>query len=266
MEQNRKSIIVTGASGGMGRAVCSLLSKEYNVFALDVNACEEMDGVTNIPCDVTNEQSVITAFNQVRHQTNELFAIIHTAGIYDLDSLLEMTEERFIKIFNVNLFGIYRINKTFFPLLKEGSRIVIVSSELAPLDPLPFTGVYAISKSAVEKYAHSLRAEVNLKGICVSIIRPGAVKTNMLGTSTTALDKFCKQTSLYPVNAKRFKRIVDSVENKCVPAEKIAKKVEKAINSKKPKYVYNINRNFLLRLLSSLPKRLQVWILKLILK
>ncbi len=267
MENQKKAVVVTGALGGMGKAVCALLKDEYKIFGLDVNVLQTKDDdITYISCDVTNEQSVSSAYENVLDKTDKVYAIVHTAGIYDLDSLVEMSEERFTKIFNVNLFGAYRINKAFLPLLDKGSRIIIVSSELAPLDPLPFTGVYAISKSALEKYAHSLRSELALKDVSVSIIRPGAVKTNMLGTSTTALDMFCENTKLYPVNAKRFKKIVDSVENKNIPAEKIARKINKALKSRKPKYLYNINRNFLLRLLSSLPKRMQVWILKMILK
>ena len=267
MEKETKAVVVTGALGGMGRAVCALLKDEYKVFGLDVNAPEtEDDNITYISCDVTSEQSVLSAYKSILDKTDKVYAIVHTAGIYDLDSLVEMSEERFTRIFNVNLFGAYRINKAFLPLLNKGSRIIIVSSELAPLDPLPFTGVYAISKSALEKYAHSLRAELALIDVSVSLIRPGAVKTNMLGSSTTALDMFCKNTKLYPVNAKRFKKIVDSVENKNIPAEKIARKINKSLKARKPKYVYNINRNFLLRLLSSLPQKTQVWILKLILK
>ena len=78
------------------------------------------------------------------------------AGIYDLNSLIEMKEEDFVRIFDINVFSIYRINKTFAPLLKEKGKVIIVSSELAPLDPLPFTGIYGITKSTVEKYAYYL--------------------------------------------------------------------------------------------------------------
>ena len=221
MNNNKKTVIVTGASGGMGKAVCALLSKSYNVFALDVKETDTKE-VNYIYCDVTNEESVRSAFNKISELTEEVYSIVHTAGIYNLDSLLEIEEENFIKIFNVNLFGAYRINKTFLPLLKKGGRIIIVSSELAPLDPLPFTGLYAITKTALENYAHSLRVELSLLGISLSVVRPGAVKTDMIGVSTTALDRFCKHTKLYPVNAKRFKKIVDSVENKTIPPSKIA--------------------------------------------
>lgn len=184
------------------------------------------------------------------------------AGIYKMDSLVEIEEKDFLKIFDVNLNGIYRINKIFMPFMKKESRIVITSSEVAPLDPMPFNGIYSITKAAVEKYAFSLRMEVNLLGIKVSILRPGAVKTNLLNDSMTELDKLCEKTKLYKTNSLRFKKIVSKIETKNITPEKIAKTFLKIINSHKPKYVYNINRSFLLRLFNFLPDRLQVWIIK----
>jgi short-subunit dehydrogenase len=108
--------------------------------------------------------------------------------------------------------------------------------------------------------------ELNLLGVSLSILRPGAVKTGLLNVSTSALDRFTKQTKLYRCNAERFKKIVDSVEAKNVPPEKVAKLSYKALTSRKPRYVYNLNRNPLLRLLNVLPRRMQVWIIGFILK
>ena len=262
-----KNILITGAYGGMGRAICSrLLEAGWNVWGLDRREESALPGLSFVPCDVTDEASVQAAFTAVSCSAGHLDAIIHTAGIYDLDSLLEISEERFRRIFEVNLFGVYRVNKTFSPLLSHGGRIVIISSELAPLDPLPFTGLYAISKSALEKYAASLRMEVNLLGISVTVIRPGAVQTGLLGDSTRALDKFCEQTERYTCNAQRFKRIVGSVEARNIPPERIAQVAQKALKAKRARLVYKINRNPLLLLLNALPDRLQVFLIGLILK
>lgn len=177
-----------------------------------------------------------------------------------------MDEKRFVRIFDVNVFGVYRINKVFQPLLFTGSRIVITTSELAPLDPLPFTGIYGITKATLEKYAFSLRQETQLLDIPVSVIRPGAVKTGLLNISNVALERFRNNTKLYVHNAKRFQAVVDSVESRHVPAEKIADLALEAIESKRPKYIYNINRNPLLRLLNAMPDKLQVFAIGLILK
>ena len=151
-------------------------------------------------------------------------------------------------------------------MLKLGSRVVITTSELAPLDPLPFTGIYAVTKAALDKYAYSLRMELQLLGISVSVLRAGAVSTGMLGVSTDALDRFCEKTELYECNAARFRKIVNGVEAKSIPPEKIAKKVAKILRSRKAKFAYAINRNKLLLLLNVLPKRLQCYAIRQVLK
>ena len=262
-----KYILVTGAYGGMGRATVRLLKEQgFCVFALDRNVGEAEQNIIPLQADITDEQSIKAAAESVKKITDELFAIVHFAGIYMLDSLVEMGSEKFEHIFRVNLFGAFLVNKIFLPWLHKGSRIVMTTSELAPLDPLPFTGIYAVTKSALDKYAYSLRMELQLIGVSVSVIRTGAVKTGMLGVSTDALDKFCTQTKLYKCNADRFRRIVDSVEAKSVPPEKIAAKTLKILGSVNPAFAYNINRNPPLRLLNLLPKRLQLNIIRQVLK
>lgn len=262
-----KHVIVTGAYGGMGyAAVKALKDKGYFVFALDRSVKEAEENVMPIEVDLTDTEAIAHAYGEIAKLTNEIYAIVHFAGMYNLDSLIEMSEENYKRIFDVNVFSVYRVNKAFLPLLKNGSRIVITTSELAPLDPLPFTGIYAITKSALDKYAYSLRMEVQLLGISVVVLRPGAVDTGMLGVSIAALDKFCDNTELYSCNAKRFKKIVESVEAKKIKAEKIGKKTAKILGRKRPKLVYSVNRNPLLLLLNILPDRLATFIIKKILK
>ena len=262
-----KSILVTGAYGGMGSAACKLLrDMGYTVFALDKKISEAEKGIIPIQADITSEDSIKEAFARVAETAESLDAILHFAGMYMLDSLVEMSDEDFRTIFDVNLRGAFLINKKFLPLLGKGSRILIVTSELAPLDPLPFTGIYAVTKAALDKYAYSLRMELQLLGITVSVLRAGAVKTRMLGVSTDALDRFCEGTKLYSCNAARFKRIVGTVEASNIPPEKIAQKAVRILKKKNPRFAYSINRNPLLLLLNALPKRLQLFAIKMILR
>ena len=216
--------------------------------------------------DITDEESVVSAFNKVKEITNSLYSIVHFAGIYMLDSLVEISSNDFDKIIKCNFYGAFLINKTFFPLLNKGSKILITTSELASLDPLPFTGLYAVTKSALDKYAYSLRMELQLFDISVSVLRAGAVDTGLIGVSTAALDKFCNETKIYGVNAKRFNRIVNRVEARKVSPEKISKKVYRILNKKHTKFAYKINRNPLLLLLNLMPKRFQFWVIKKVLK
>lgn len=262
-----KYILVTGAYGGMGRkTVEALVEDGYTVFALDIVTGDTTPNVIPVKADIANEESVKKAFDTVHETTEELFAIVHFAGKYMMDSLVEITPESFDEIFRINLRGAFLVNRTFLPMLKEGSRILITTSELAPLDPLPFTGIYGITKSALEKYAYSLAMELQLLKIRVSVLRAGAVDTGMLGASTRALDNFCEKTKLYSCNSKRFRKIVNSVEARHIPAEKIASKVKHILKQKNGRFVYSINRNPLLLLLNALPKRIQLFVIKVILK
>lgn len=262
-----KDIIVTGAYGGMGRATVKALSDMgYRVFALDKSVEEGYGNVIPVETDIAREEEINRAVGIVSSYTNTVHAIIHFAGIYMLDSLVEIDTSDFDKIFDVNFRGVYLVNKLAFPLLKYGSRIIVTTSELAPLDPLPFTSIYAVTKSALDKYAFSLRMELQLLGISVSVLRAGAVNTGMLGVSTSALERFCNNTRLYSCNAKRFKAIVDRVEARSISSDKLAMKVVSVLKKKKPSFSYSINRNPLLLLLNLLPCRIQFFVIRLVLK
>lgn len=263
-----KDILITGAYGGMGRAAAiALRDGGFRVFALDKTVADDREErIIPIQADITVKEEVDAAFQMVGQYTESLFAILHFAGIYMLDSLVELEETQFRRIFDINLHGAFLINRTFFPLLKRGSRILITTSELASLDPLPFTGIYGVTKAALDKYAYALRMELQLLDISVSVLRAGAVNTGMLGASTDALDRFCQKTALYPCNAARFKRIVERVEARHISPEKLACRVLKILKKKKPAFAYSINRNPLLRLLSILPKKWQCSIIRRILR
>ena len=262
-----KDILVTGAFGGMGRStVKALTACGARVFALDRTVGEADENVIPIEADITTEEGVLKALEEVRGYTDSLSAIVHFAGVYMLDSLVEMDAERFKKIFEVNLYGAFLINRAFLTLLGRGGKILITTSELAPLDPLPFTGIYAVTKAALDKYAYSLRMELQLLGISVTVLRAGAVDTGMLGASTDALDSFCERTRLYSCNADRFKRIVEGVEARRITPEKLARRALSILGKKSPTFAYSINRNPLLLLLNALPKRLQLFVIRLILK
>ena len=267
-KSNKKSVLITGVSGGMGLETAKkYISFGYKVYGLDIcSPSIDIDGLVFIKADLRKSEDIEHAFEVVKNSGDTIDVIVNTAGIYNLNSLVEISEEDFIKIFDINVFSIYRINKTFLPLLNKGGRIIMVSSELAPLSPLPFTGLYAITKSTIEKYAYSLRMELQLLGYKVIVIRPGAVDTAIIDISTKRLDEFKKSTTLYAYNAQKFKDIVDSVESKKIPPSIIADIIYKASNKKNPKYVYKVNRNKMLLWLNILPKRMQNFIIRKILE
>ena len=262
-----KNVLVTGAAGGMGRAVMERFARGgWRVFAADRIAVEPRENVTPLQMDVTDEASVSAAVAAVSAETESLDLIVHLAGIYALDSLLEMPPADFERVFRVNLGGAFLVNRTFQPLLQAGARVILVTSELAVRDPLPFTGVYAVAKAALDRYAYSLRMEWQLLGVTVSVLRAGAVDTGMLGDSTRSLDAFCENTSLYACNAKRFRNIVDRVEARKVPPAKVAAKLYAIAQKSHPRFAYALNRNPLLILFDTLPKPLRFTLIRRLLR
>ena len=262
-----KNILVVGCNGGMGKAICSkLLQKDFAVVGIDIHEAPAVENITYFRGDVRNFDGLQAILEQLKADEITLHAVVTTSGIYRMNSLLEISESDYQTIFDINFLGVYRVNKIFAPLMVKGSRFVITSSELAPLNPLPFTGLYGITKSALEKYAFSLRMEVSLLGMHVSIIRPGAVKTQLLDDTMANINSFCDNTELYKENSRKFLGIVNAVESKHVQPERVAKLVAKAVCAKNPRYVYNLNRNLGLRLLSILPHRMQVGIITGLLK
>ena len=124
INEKTKYVLITGAYGGMGyKTAKELASRGFTVFALDKKTQEGEENIIPIEADVTDAESLKDAFERVKRRTDELFAILHFAGVYMLDSLIEMGDEAFDKIFKINVYGAFYINKIFMPLLKNGSRI-----------------------------------------------------------------------------------------------------------------------------------------------
>lgn len=264
-----KSVLITGGASGMGRATALKLAENgYYVFSCDIKKCEEeKENITQIIMDVTNMESVETAYKTVLSQTNKLDAVINFAGIIMMNSLIEISEENFLRIFNVNVFGAYRVNKTFFPLVQKGNgKIIITTSELAPNKILPFNSIYAISKKALDAYAQGLTMELGFLNIPVITLRPGAVETPIIKDSNKEMETLDANTTLYKNTITKFKSIVDKEQGGSIPPSKIADLVLKILNKKKTKHVYAKNTSKKLKLLNIIPTKLQLKIFKMILK
>ncbi len=260
-----KTVLLIGAGGGMGTACARMLLRDgYRVIGLDREGAAVPEGVQFVPVDVSDPQSVNAAFDAL--QATAFDAIAYMAGIYDTDSLIEIDEARMRRIFEVNFFGAYRTVRTFAPLLNAHGRVVLVTSELAPLDPLPFTGLYGITKGTLEQYAFSLAMELQLIDVSVSVIRPGAVETPLIGRSVERIESFAANTEHYPDCAERFLYVTRKVESGSVPPEAVAKKLLRILSDKRPRFLYTLNTSPLLKLYGILPKQIKLWAIKTYLK
>jgi NAD(P)-dependent dehydrogenase (short-subunit alcohol dehydrogenase family) len=259
-----KQILITGGAGGLGRAAAEYLAASgWRVFACDIREAESKDNIVQILMDVRDEASVNTALGHVAAMTDRLDAVIHMAGLYMMDSFVEISEERLAHIMDVNLMGVYRVNKTFLPLLiKGGGRVIITTSELAGLKPLPFTGIYALTKTALQSYADSLRLELALLGIPVIELRPGAFRTRLTDEPACELERLRHSTRLYGEKLRRIRPLMDGRIGKAREPEVLAKAIYRIVTVRKPCLRYSVNASLLLRAFSTLPRRIQAFAMR----
>ncbi len=112
-----------------------------HVFACDMTARDYViDNITYICMNVADEQDIQRVYTLLSDQGVVLDAIIHIAGIFDIDSFIEADNSLLRRMFEVNFLGAMYVNKILYPLLSKNGRIVITTSEVAPLDPMSFNG------------------------------------------------------------------------------------------------------------------------------
>lgn len=261
-------VLVTGASGGIGYAVTEYLAKNgVGVYACDVREREfSSDNVTFFTLDISNPEAIEKTAEQLKNEGTEFDAIINIAGIFTIDSFIEIPLETLKKLFDVNFFGTVLVNKYFYPLLKKDGRILVTTSEVAPLEPMPFNAIYNASKTALESYTQGLRQELNLLGQKVITVRPGAFNTKLAQGSLEKTKELTDKTVLYKGQSKKFYTLVKSFMGKPQAPERIAPTYYRALTAKRPKLVYKKHLNPLLLLMNVLPKRLQCFAVKTLLK
>ena len=259
------NILITGTSSGIGKAISEVFIKNnHNVYGLDINETTSSD-ITSFECDITKE----TDLNKVKEYFDAnnimLDMIINVAGIHKMASLVETDFKYIKKLIDINLCGTMLVNNTFHSLLNKNGKIVIITSEVAAFDPMPFNGLYNVSKTALESYAQALRQELNLINQKVITFQPGSIETPLSTNSMSDTEKLASTTTLYKNQANNFLHLAQKFMGKPIKTEKLAKFIYNKSIKKKPKYTYKIHRNFGLLLLNILPKRLQCFIIKLLL-
>lgn len=183
--QSQKAILVTGASTGLGRMLAeTLASKGYFVYAgarkeRDLMALDAIENIQSIRLDVTIQSEIDAAVQTVINENRGLYAIVNNAGVGLMAPLIELDEKDLDFIFNVNVYGPYRITKAFAPLLIESRGRVINIGSIAGVQTRSFYGPYSMSKHAMEAFTDALAIELARFDIKVSIIDPGGFNSDI---------------------------------------------------------------------------------------
>lgn len=251
-----KYVLVTGTSGGIGKALAlRLLDGGYTVFGCNRRpSLIEHPHFHAVTMDVSDEGSVLAAFKKISPITDRLDAVVNVSGIMFMGSLIEEPAGRLEQIMNVNLFGMDRVNRIFFPMIEKGrGRILNFSSEYGTYAVVPFNAFYTASKHAVESYSDGLRRELKYLGIPVITIRPGAFKTDMEKSTTDIFTQITEKSVHYKaIFAKMTPLLANGTKNAKDP-DIMARVAMRAITDRKPKNVYSCNLNSSMGFLSLLP-------------
>ncbi|MCW8850963.1 MAG: SDR family NAD(P)-dependent oxidoreductase, partial [Melioribacteraceae bacterium] len=185
---NNKSVLVTGASSGIGKAIALHLDqKGFKVFAgvrkekdAETLKSESSDLLNTIILDVTDCKSIEDSFNLIKNDsTNELFGIVNNAGVGISGVLEAVSVDDIRNLMEVNVIGLMAVTKSFIPLLKSTKGRIVNIGSTSSFFSSPGASAYSGSKFAVRAISDSLRLELKHLGISVSLVAPGAVESEI---------------------------------------------------------------------------------------
>jgi len=226
-------VLITGASKGIGRALAAALagrgipvigtSRDPETVALPV------PGVRYLPLEQGSDASV----DALVAATGPVEVLINNAGQSQIGPVEDVSVEAVEELFRMNFIGLIRLTKAYLPAMRERGRGTIINiGSLTGTFPPPFQSAYAATKLGLEAFTKSLRQEVSRRGVKVSLVVPGYIKTYIEPRMIAAPD------GVYESELAAFRLARDKKMDKASPAEAAAAKIIKVMEKKNPGPVY----------------------------
>ena len=259
-----RSVLITGASTGMGEATARLLAQRgYTVFAgvRSPQAVERLrDGqVANLhplQLDVTREQDIAQAYHTVRAKagTVALVAVINNAGNAYTTPTEHYDPEKARELMDTHFWGTVRVTRTFLPLLREyarehpGQARILNVGSIGSLSAFPFIQFYNAAKFAILGFTESIRFELAPFGIQAIAILPGSVQTQIWHRNARTLQETLaalgeEGMALYQPYLARYEALAGSLEKSGMPSQQAAKTFLHALEVPNPRLKYFIGRD-----------------------
>jgi NAD(P)-dependent dehydrogenase (short-subunit alcohol dehydrogenase family) len=262
-----RTIVVTGASSGIGRASAMRLVREgFLVFAgvrnpLDAERLrhENGDRVFPIELDVTDGAAIAVAVETVRARVGGLglHGLVNNAGIGLVGPLEYMELDELRRQFEVNVFGQIAVTQAFLPLVRAAHGRIVNMTSVGSHIAIPFGGALCASKSAFGLLSDALRLELHASGIAVSIIEPGAIATPAV--DKTLGDAEAAVRALPPEGAAQYGEMIREFMRRGAERERhgsspdvVAAAVAHALTARRPKSRYVVGKDA--RLLTAIPR------------
>lgn len=258
---NPKTVLVTGASSGIGHSIATHLTKQgYRVFGTSRQArTDQHSDFDMLQLDVTDDASVTKCVETVLERAGRLDVLVNNAGV-DLVGAVEETSLVDAQwVFDTNFFGVVRMVQAVLPHMRvqRSGQIINISSALGRAG-WPFEAFYCASKYALEGYTESLRYEMALFGIKVSSVQPGFFRSNMFNSQRYP------QSPVAEYDAPRTRAIqLGKKWSETAPDPlPVARKVQKIIESRSPRLRYPVGLEAMLAppLAHLLPEWILLWL------
>jgi NAD(P)-dependent dehydrogenase (short-subunit alcohol dehydrogenase family) len=250
-----KSVVITGASRGIGKACTLLLDRlGFKIFA-GVRRPEDGEqlkkqstgNVIPVIIDVTDKKSIESAARDIAGMLNDngLYGLVNNAGIAVGGPIEFMPMERIREQFEINVFGQVSVIQQFLPLIRRGKGRIINISSKEGIIAMPFIGPYCASKFALEAFSDALRMELKHWDIPVLIIEPGTIATQIIERSIASAEECIKElprhaNELYESCFHSARKAADKILKSAIPVDAAARTVLKALTDKKPKTRYTV--------------------------
>ncbi|HTF35355.1 MAG TPA: SDR family oxidoreductase [Myxococcota bacterium] len=233
------SVLVTGASSGIGAATAALLASQgWRVFGTSRRPpAAAQPGVEWIEMDVRDEDSVRAGVALASTRAGPIDALVCSAGFGVFGSIEEVPLETARQQFDTNVFGVLSCVRAVLPDFRSrrAGRIVLVGS-LAGRAPIPFQAHYSATKAAVDSLAQALRMELEPFGVAVSLIEPGDIRTAF----NDATDFTLASRSAYGARIARCEEVIRRSLDQAPGPAVVARAVVRALCSPRPRTRYPV--------------------------
>jgi NAD(P)-dependent dehydrogenase (short-subunit alcohol dehydrogenase family) len=252
----QKAVLITGASTGIGRNAAERLAKAgYFVYAgarkdADIEELNKIDNIMAVRLDVTKQDQVDAAVALIEKQGRGLWGVVNNAGVNVVAPLIEAQQWELEFLFDVNVFGVFRVTKAFAPLIIESrGRIVNISSISGVMSGGGY-GIYSASKHSVEAFTDSLSREMEKFGVFVTAVNPGNFASEI---GLTRCKRRLEDTDAEPwvyfeerrqaMLASCRERLKAGVQGEGVPPDAVGAVIEQALFDEHPRTRYLVVPN-----------------------
>ncbi len=269
-----RSVLVTGASTGIGRATALALdARGWRVFAgvrrdedAEALAAAGSEALVPVRLDVTEPEQIAAAAAQVRELAGgSLDGLVNNAGIAVPGPLETLPLDRFREQVEVGLTAYLAVTQAMLPLLREATGRIVFLSSIGGRVSVPFNGAYSAVKYGTEALGDAFRQELAPSGIRVAIVEPGSIDTPIWERGeqrATAIEAEAPDTErLYGEAIAKFRELVRETARRGIPPERVARAIVHALESQRPRsrYLVGLDAKVQARIVPLVPTPLLDW-------